>query len=67
MKFWRKRLVRLHMHDNSPSIDGFLVGMVADHYQLKRPVLVESESSSHDLRGEAWIDRRRVLFVQVLK
>lgn len=54
------------MHDDSPSVEGFLVEMVADHYRIKRPTLIESPTASHDLPGEAWVDRRRVLLVQVL-
>lgn len=54
------------MHDDSPSIEGFLAGQIAGHYRLLKPVLMESPDRAHELQGEAWVARERVLLVQVL-
>lgn len=54
------------MKDDSPSIEGFLVGIVANHYRLAKPTVIETPERSHELKGEAWIDRAGVLFLQVL-
>lgn len=54
------------MHDDSPSVEGFLVGIVAGHYQLRKSKLVEATDVSHDLQGETWVSRDKVFFLQVL-
>lgn len=66
MTFRRKRLVRLHLQDGAPSIEGFLLGQAAGHYQLAAPKLLEAQERTLELAGEAWVPRERVLYVQVL-
>ncbi len=66
MRFWRTRRVRLHMKDDTPSLEGFLTGTVDNHYRLAKPAILEREDRTVDLSGEAWVARERVLFVQVL-
>lgn len=61
-----KRLVRLHLPDPEPSIEGVLVGIVAGHYRLLKSVLHESAERSLPL-NETWVRVERVVFVQVLK
>ena len=63
---WRRRLVRLHMLDSSPSVEGVLVGLVAGHYRLLNVSLLETEGRTHELDGEAWVPKERVLLVQRL-
>lgn len=63
---WRRRLVRLHMVGDAPSVEGILVGVVAGHYRLLKVSLLEAEGRTHDLDGEAWVPRERVLLVQRL-
>lgn len=63
----RKRRVRIHQHDPGPTIEGILVGSIDSHYRLLRPVLWETPTRSHDLQGEAWIPRERVLFLEVIR
>ena len=60
----RRRLVRLHQLDPAPSIEGVLVGFVAGHYRLLKPVLLESPERSHSMGVEAWVPRERVIFVE---
>jgi len=60
----RAKLVRLHLKDGAPSIDGVFVGYKAGHYRLLKAVIVRSESDSHALEDEAWVPRANVLFAQ---
>jgi hypothetical protein len=62
----RKRRVRVHQPDPGPTIEGFLVSSWGDHYRLLRPVLWEGPERSHDLQGEAWIPKARVLFMETV-
>jgi hypothetical protein len=63
----RKRRVRIHQPDPGPTIEGFLVSSWGDHYRLLRPVLLEAPGRSHDLEGEVWVPRDRVLFLETVK
>jgi hypothetical protein len=63
----RKRLVRLHLADDQPSMEGILVGKDADHYRLAAAkLLLENPDRTLELQGEAWVPRSRVLYLQVL-
>lgn len=67
----RKRLVRLHLADNQPSLEGLLTGWPsrhAGHYVLQLPQLVEGVDRTVTLDGVAVrVPRERVVFVQVLR
>lgn len=63
----RAKMVRLHLNDGAPSVDGIFVGFKAGHYRIKKAVLVRSEGEQHALEDEAWVPRRNVLLVQTLK
>lgn len=64
----RRRLVRLHLVDPFPSIEGILVGSFDSHYRLLKPVVLEGERQSRELQpgSEAFVPRERVIFVQRL-
>ena len=62
----RKRRVRLHLKDNSPSLDGILVGFVDGHYLLKVARLVKSAEETISLEGDIEVPKRNVLFLQRL-
>lgn len=63
----RRRLVRLHFADSSPSMDGIYVGKEAGHYVLmKAAILSEDGEDPVGLEGETWVPKERVLFMQVL-
>ena len=47
----RKRRVRLHFFNNAPSIEGFFVGIWADHYVLRVPAILDKPGSSVPLEG----------------
>lgn len=64
--FRRRRLVRLHLEEPHPTMEGIWAGMAAGHYRLLRPQLLESEARTHSLDGEAWVPAGRVVFVQRL-
>ena len=52
--------------DHAPSLEGILVGIDSGHYRIARPTLIETLERSHELAGEVWVERRKVLFLQVL-
>lgn len=62
----RRRLVRLHLVDPHPSIEGILVSARDGHYRLLRPAVLESTERTQELEGEAWVPKDRVIFVQRL-
>jgi hypothetical protein len=62
----RRKRVRVHQKEG-PTIEGVLVGSLDAHYRLLKPVLWENASVSHDLQGEAWVPRERVVFVEVIR
>lgn len=62
----RKRLVRLHMRESYPSVEGVLLKRWSGHYVVASPKLLESAEISHELEGELYVPRERVLYVQVI-
>lgn len=62
----KRRLLRLHLEGNQPSIEGVFLGFEAGHYRLANARLVEAPDRTISLEGEAWIPRARVLHGQVL-
>lgn len=67
----RKRLVRVHLSGDSPSLDGLLVTprtrLTGNHYVLELASVVEAENRTIKLEGEkVMIPRERVVFVQEL-
>lgn len=62
----KKRRVRLHMVNQAPSVEGIWVNRAAGHYVLAAATLLEREDASHELEGELWVPRERVLYVQVV-
>lgn len=70
--FWRlaarrRRLVRLHLHDMEPSIDGILLGVTAGHYVLVAAALVKAPGQTEALDGpRIYVPASKVLFEQEL-
>ena len=62
-----KRLVRLHIVGDGPSVEGILLGRSSGHYILLSPKLLETPDRSHLLDGHIAVPVERVLFVQVLR
>lgn len=58
-------MVRLHLVDPFPSVDGILVGRYDGHYRLLKPELLEATDRTRELDGELWVPRERVVYVQV--
>ena len=61
-----KRLVRLHLDKDQPSVEGLLAGRWGGHYVLLRPSVYETSDRSHSLTGHLEVPAERVLFVQVM-
>lgn len=67
MKRWRRRrLLRLHLVGQAPSIEGVFLGFEAGHYRLVKGLFLETAQDSHDIVGETWVPRERVLYAQVI-
>ena len=69
LMFWRrkKRLVRVHLEGDAPSLEGVFVGFWAGHYVLRVATLLEGADASVELDGASVrVPRERVLFVQEL-
>lgn len=62
----RKRLVRVHLVGDEPSVEGVYIGRVDGHYRLEQASVIESAERSHTLEGWVLIPARKVAFVQVL-
>src|SRR5262245_12126987 len=62
-----RRLVRLHLKENQPSVEGILMWSPGAHYRVRKASLLEAEHRSHSLDGEAWVPKSNVLLVQRLK
>lgn len=62
----RRRLVRLHLAGDHPSLEGILLGTSAGHYRLANARHIVDEDNSFNLDGEAWVPRERVLYLQVI-
>ena len=64
----RRKLVRLHLAGDQPSIEGVLTGFWAGHYIVKLARVFETADASHSLDGPSVrVPRERVVFVQVLR
>ncbi len=61
----RKKLVRVHLKDNGPSLEGFLTRLPG-RYVLKRPKVLEGESATVSLEGDVEIPSRNVQFWQTI-
>lgn len=61
-----RRLARLHLADNAPSVEGILVGRWEGHYVLLTPKLLESQGRTYSLDGHLEVPAEKVLYVQVL-
>ena len=62
----RRRLVRLHLVDPFPSIEGILISAMDGHYRLIKPELLEGTDRTQRLEGEVFVPKERVVFVQRL-
>jgi hypothetical protein len=62
----RKRRVRLHFKDRSPSLDGILTGTVDGHFIIRAAVLINGSEDVVTLDGDVEVPRRNVLFLQRL-
>jgi len=63
----RKRMVRLHLRGDLPSIEGIFTGFWAGHYVIRTPSVVASEQQTLALDGQdARVPKEQVMFVQVL-
>ena len=62
----RRRLVRLHLVDPFPSLEGILAVSWDGHYRLLRPSVLEAEDRTRELTGEVFVPRERVVFLQRL-
>ena len=66
MLFLRRRLVRLHLVDPFPSVQGILSSSFDGHYRLLKPELLRGESQTEQLSGDLYVPRERVIFLQRL-
>jgi hypothetical protein len=62
----KKRLVRVHLTGNEPSIEGIWMGRVGKHYRIEVAQVIQATDESYDIEGHALIPAERVSFVQVL-
>lgn len=61
-----KRVARLHLVGDAPSLEGILVGCWGGHYIMLQPKIVEGKDRITALEGTVEVPRERVVFVQVL-
>ena len=61
----RKKLVRIHLKDGGPSLEGFL-SRWGHVYVLRRPKILEGEDQTVTLEGDVEIPKANVQFWQVL-
>lgn len=61
-----KRLVRLHLAENQPSVEGILAGRWGGHYVVLAPKLLNDAQQTFSLDGHLEVPAERVLFVQVI-
>jgi hypothetical protein len=61
-----KRLVRLHLDNDQPSVEGILAGRWSGHYVLLAASVYEGSDRSVSLTGHLEVPAERVLFVQVM-
>lgn len=61
----RKRMVRLHLKDSAPSVEGMFVGFWANHYVVNVPKVVVGEAATETLDGaDLVVPRENVVFMQ---
>ncbi len=65
--FSRKRAVRIHFHDDQPSLEGICLGQKAGHYVLAKVRVVSGTDDAVELSGEVWVPREKVLMLQVTR
>lgn len=61
-----KRLARLHLADNQPSVEGILAGRWGGHYVVLAPKLLDKLDRTFSLEGHLEVPAERVLYVQVI-
>lgn len=67
MMFRRKKhMVRVHLTNGEPSIEGVYMGRVGRHYRVEAARVIEAEDRSYEITGSALIPSERVAFIQVL-
>lgn len=59
-------MVRVHLTQGEPSIEGVWMGRVGKHYRVEAARVIEAEDRSFEITGSALIPVERVAFVQVL-
>ena len=66
---WRKRLVRLHLEGQDPSLEGILSGHWDGHYILRlAKVIASTDGQPFELTGSTVkVPRERVIFIQELR
>lgn len=57
-------MVRLHLTDNAPSVEGILERRVDGHYLIRAPKLLEGIDRTVSIEGDLLVPRERVLYVQ---
>lgn len=62
----RRRRVRLHLLNDQPSIEGFLVGRADGHYRIAQADVLEAPGRTHPIDGEVYVPAARVAFYQVI-
>jgi hypothetical protein len=61
-----KRVARLHLKDNAPSVEGLLMGRFNGHYILQAPKILETKERTYSLDGWLEVPAEKVLYVQVI-
>ena len=59
-------MLRLHLTENAPSIEGIHVGFWAGHYVLKGAKVWEATDRSSSV-GDVRVPRERVIFAQEIR
>ena len=62
----KRHMVRVHLTQGEPSIEGVWMGRVGKHYRVEAARVIEAEDRSFEITGSALIPVERVAFVQVL-
>lgn len=60
----RRKLVRLHLVEPHPTLEGIMAGSPRSHYRLLKPSVLEGPDRTRELSGEVFVPRERVVFVQ---
>ena len=64
----RKRMVRLHLKDSQPSVEGFFTGFWAGHYVIRVAKILVGETETETLDGpDLVVPRENVVFMQRLR